>query len=99
MRRISSLLPAGLRWRVGGGVGLGGGRIVVGAGEPLALVETAQHDVAKAFLLAGAVVLALALLASYLAGARVSAPLRRMAAVAARVDGGELDPRMEVAAG
>jgi signal transduction histidine kinase len=77
-------------------VDLGSVRIVVGAAEPLVLVENAQHDVAKAFLLAGAVVLALALLASYLAGARVSAPLRRMAAVAARVDGGELEPRMEV---
>ena len=73
-------------------------RPVIGAGEPLQLVENAQHDVGKAFLLAGAVVLVLALIASYLAGARVSAPLRRMAAVAARVDAGELDPRMDVGA-
>ena len=43
--------------------------------------------------------LALALLASYLAGARVSAPLRRMAAVAARVDAGDLGPRMELTGG
>jgi two-component system, OmpR family, sensor kinase len=79
-------------------VNLGTVRPVVGAGEPLQLVENAQHDVAKAFLLAGAIVLVLALIASYLAGARVSAPLRRMAAVAARVDAGDLDPRMEVGA-
>jgi two-component system OmpR family sensor kinase len=77
-------------------VGLGGVHVVVGAGEPLALVESAQHGMARAFLLAGIVVLALALLASYLAGARVSAPLRRMAAVAARVDAGDLAPRMTV---
>jgi len=71
-------------------------RAVVGAGEPLALVTNAQHDVARAFLVAGLVVLALALVASYLAGARVSAPLRRMAAIAARVDAGDLGPRMDV---
>lgn len=71
-------------------------RVVAGVGEPLALVESAQHGVARAFVLAGVVVLALALLASYLAGARVSAPLRRMAAVAARVDAGDLNPRMEL---
>ncbi|MEO6858830.1 MAG: ATP-binding protein, partial [Solirubrobacteraceae bacterium] len=35
----------------------------------------------------------------YLAGVRVSAPLRRMAAVAARVDAGELEPRMEPGSG
>ncbi|HUY59288.1 MAG TPA: HAMP domain-containing sensor histidine kinase [Solirubrobacteraceae bacterium] len=73
---------------------LGGVNAVVGAGEPLATVAAAQHDVAGAFVLAGAVVLALALLASYLAGARVSAPLRRLSAVAARVDAGDLGPRM-----
>jgi two-component system, OmpR family, sensor kinase len=71
-------------------------RVVVGAGEPMRLVESAQHGVARAFLLAGVVVLALALIASYLAGAHVSAPLRRMAAVATRVDAGDLAPRMQL---
>jgi two-component system, OmpR family, sensor kinase len=74
-------------------------RVLVGAGEPLALVERAQHGVARAFVLAGLLVLALALVASYLAGARVTAPLRRMAAVAARVDAGELEPRMDPPSG
>ena len=69
--------------------------VIVGAGEPLVTVERAQHSVARAFVLAGAVTLLLALVASYLAGARVTAPLRRMAAVARRVDAGELEPRME----
>ncbi len=69
--------------------------VVVGAGEPLSLVERAQHGVAKAFVLAASIALLLALIASYLAGARVTAPLRRMATVAARVDAGELEPRME----
>jgi signal transduction histidine kinase len=73
--------------------------VVVGAGEPLAAVTRAQRGVARAFVLAGALSLALALIASYFAGARVTAPLRRMAAVAARVDGGELEPRMEVSPG
>ena len=71
--------------------------LVVGSGEPLAIVEQAEHGIARAFLLAGALTLAIALLASYLAGARVSAPLRRMAAVAARVDAGDLEPRMPAA--
>jgi signal transduction histidine kinase len=75
-------------------VGRGGVRVTVGAGEPLATVSRAQRGVAKSFVLAGSITLALALLASYLAGARVSAPLRRMAAVAARVDAGDLEPRM-----
>jgi signal transduction histidine kinase len=70
--------------------------IVAGAAEPLAVVARAQNGVARAFVLAGAVVLLLALLASYLAGARVSAPLRRMAQVATRVDAGDLGPRMEI---
>jgi signal transduction histidine kinase len=73
--------------------------VVAGAGEPLALVEQAQHGLAGAFVLAGAAVLLFALIASYFAGARVSAPLRKMAGVAARVDAGELSPRMDVAPG
>jgi two-component system, OmpR family, sensor kinase len=71
--------------------------VVAGAGQPLATVEQAQHGIARAFALAGALTLAIALVASYLAGRRVSAPLRRMAAVATRVDAGELEPRMETA--
>jgi signal transduction histidine kinase len=77
-------------------LGLGGITAVVAAGEPLASVERAQHGLAGAFVLAGALVLLIALLASYMAGARVSAPLRRMAQVATRVDAGEFAPRMEV---
>ncbi len=76
-------------------VAVAGLPVIIGAGEPLALVERAQHGVARAFVLAGALTLLLALLASYLAGARVTAPLRRLAAVASRVDAGELAPRMD----
>ncbi len=76
-------------------VAVGRIRLVVGAGEPEALIERAQHGVARAFLLAGALTIALALLASYFAGARVSAPLRRLAGIATRVDAGDLAPRMK----
>ena len=75
---------------------LGTVQIIAGAGEPLNLVERAQNGVARAFVLAGAIVLLLALVASYLAGRRVSAPLRRMAQVATRVDAGDLGPRMQI---
>jgi two-component system, OmpR family, sensor kinase len=68
----------------------------IGAGEPLTIVSRAQHSIARSFLIAGAVALVLALIASYLAGASVSLPLRRMARVATRVDGGDLQPRMEI---
>ncbi len=76
-------------------VTIGRVHVVAGAGEPLTIVERAQHGVARAFLLAGALTLALALIASYFAGARVSAPLRRLAAIATRVDAGDLAPRMK----
>ena len=80
-------------------VDLGSVVLYAGAGEPLALVERAQNGVARAFVLAGFILLILALLASYLAGARVSAPLRRMAQVATRVNAGDLGPRMEISSG
>jgi signal transduction histidine kinase len=76
-----------------------GGPVTVGAGQPLATVERAQHGVAQAFIIAGALTIVIALIASYLAGARVSSPLRRMAAVAARVDAGDLEPRMTASGG
>ena len=70
-------------------------RVRVGAGEPLAIVTRAQRSIVRSFVIAGALGLVLALIASYLAGASVSLPLRRMARVAARVDDGDLDPRMD----
>jgi two-component system OmpR family sensor kinase len=78
---------------------IGHTRVLVGAGEPLSIVDRAQSGVARTFVLAGAITLALALVISYLAGARVSAPLRRMASVATRVDAGELEPRMDTTPG
>ncbi len=72
----------------------GGLRVTVGVGEPLAVVAHAQESVAHAFILAAILALAGALLASYLIGSRVSRPLRRMADVAARVDAGDLHPRI-----
>ncbi len=75
--------------RVGGGLSA-----TIGVGEPLAAVAHAQSGVARTFVLAGALALAGALLAAYVVGTRVSGPLRRMAAVAARVDAGDLHPRI-----
>jgi two-component system OmpR family sensor kinase len=81
-------------------VKLGTGLVAtVGVGEPLSSVKHAQAGVARAFILAGLMALALAVLASYLIGTRVSRPLRRVAAVAARVDAGDLDPRIHDAGG
>jgi two-component system, OmpR family, sensor kinase len=72
-----------------------GQQVRVGAGEALAGVTSAQHAIARSLLIAGALALALILLLSYLAGLSVSRPLRRMARVAERVDGGDLHPRMK----
>jgi signal transduction histidine kinase len=71
-----------------------GPRLTIGVGEPLAPVAHAQMGVARAFVLAGFLALAGALLGAYLIGTRVSRPLRRMAAVAARVDAGDPHPRI-----
>jgi signal transduction histidine kinase len=69
-------------------------RVTVGVGEPLASVAHAQRGVARAFILAGFLALAAALLGALLIGTRLSRPLRRMAAVAAQVDAGDLHPRI-----
>jgi signal transduction histidine kinase len=73
----------------------GGVAVTVGIGESLGVVERAEHGVAKAFILAGGLALLGALIAALLIGTRFSAPLRRMAAVAKRVDAGELTPRID----
>jgi two-component system, OmpR family, sensor kinase len=80
--------------RIPGGSGHAAQLVTVGVGEPLASVARAQHGVARAFILAGFLALAGALLASLLIGSRFSRPLRRMAAVAAQVDAGDLHPRI-----
>ncbi len=72
----------------------GGPRVTIGVGEPLASVTHAQSGLARAFILAGVLALLGALLGGYLIGTRLSRPLRGMAAVAARVDGGDLYPRI-----
>ncbi len=72
----------------------GGPTVTIGVGEPLGTVAHAQTDVARAFILAAILALAGGLLAAFLIGTRVSLPLRRMAAVAARVDAGDLHPRI-----
>ena len=65
-----------------------------GESAPLSPVEDAQAEVARTFLITGAITLAAALLAGYLLAARTAAPLRRMAATATAVDAGELTPRI-----
>ncbi len=72
----------------------GGARVTIGVGEPLASVSRAQSGVARAFVLAAILALIGALLGAYVIGTRLSRPLRRMAAVAARVDAGDLQPRI-----
>jgi two-component system OmpR family sensor kinase len=79
-------------------VSAAGARVRLGAGESLQTVRRAQRSVARSFLIAGAVALLLVLIASYLAAESISRPLRRMAKVAARVDDGDLHPRMVVPA-
>jgi signal transduction histidine kinase len=68
--------------------------ITIGVGNPLSSVSRAQDGVARAFVLAAVLALIGALLAALLIGTRLSQPLRRMATVAAQVDGGDLHPRI-----
>jgi two-component system, OmpR family, sensor kinase len=69
--------------------------VVIGVGEPLAPVARAQRGVARAFILAGILALTGTLLGAFLIGTRTSRPLRRMASIAARVDAGDLAPRID----
>lgn len=73
----------------------GGQTITVGAGESLASVASAREGVARAYVLAGALTLVGALIGALLIGSRFTRPLRRMAAVATRVDAGDLHPRIQ----
>jgi two-component system, OmpR family, sensor kinase len=73
-----------------------GHRIYAGAGETLASVGHAESVLRHSFALAGAIALLLAMLAAYAIGSRITGPIRHSAAVAARIDGGDLTPRIEL---
>jgi signal transduction histidine kinase len=90
---VSDLGPARIDEQT---VTIAGVHVRLGAGESLQNVSRAQHAVARTFLLAGGVGLALVLIGAYLAGALISRPLRRMARVAAQVTDGDFAPRMAV---
>jgi len=67
----------------------------VGVGEPLAPVESALDGINRGFAIGGTITLAAALLAGFLLAAGFARPLRRIARIAARVDAGDLSPRIE----
>jgi signal transduction histidine kinase len=66
----------------------------VTVGQPLAPVDNAQAGFARTFLIAGLLTLAAALALALLTAARTSAPLRRIAGTAERVDAGDLGRRL-----
>ena len=57
-------------------------------------MDRAQETLARTFLIAGSLTVAAALLVAFAVAAHLSAPLRRMAAVASEVDAGDLSHRM-----
>jgi two-component system, OmpR family, sensor kinase len=67
----------------------------IGVAEPLADNDEALAGITRAFAIGGTLTLAAALLAGLLLAAGFVRPLRRMARIAARVDSGDLSPRME----
>jgi two-component system, OmpR family, sensor kinase len=70
-----------------------------GEGPAISPIADAQSDVEKTLVVAGGATLLAALLAGYLLAARTASPLRRFAATAAEVDGGDLTPRLETSPG
>ncbi|HEY1355526.1 MAG TPA: ATP-binding protein [Solirubrobacterales bacterium] len=62
-------------------------------------IEDAHTDVERTLVLVGAATLVAALFAGYLVAARAASPMRRFAATAARIDAGDLTPRLEAGPG
>jgi len=67
----------------------------IGVAEPLQAVDQAVAGITRAFAIGGTLTLAAALIVGFLLSASFARPLRRMARVAARVDAGDLTPRMD----
>jgi two-component system, OmpR family, sensor kinase len=72
---------------------------VIGVGESAAAVTRAKSGVARTFLFAGSATLLAAIILGFAFATRLSRPLRRMAATAAEVRGGDLSQRIGVTAG
>jgi two-component system OmpR family sensor kinase len=99
------LVPGDLRWRLAGWVAL----VVLLASAVTFLVFFVRvgaqgHDPdfssdMRTFLLAGVLTLFGALVGAWMIGTHISRPLRRMAEVAARVDAGDLHPRIHGVSG
>lgn len=102
---LRRLVPGDLRWRLAGWVAL----VVLLASAVTFLVFYVRvgaegHDPdfssdIRTFVLAGVLTLFGALLGAWLIGTHLSRPLRRMAEVAARVDAGDLHPRIRGVSG
>ncbi|HEY5261402.1 MAG TPA: histidine kinase dimerization/phospho-acceptor domain-containing protein, partial [Solirubrobacteraceae bacterium] len=100
---LRSFVPGGLRWRLSAWVAL---VVLLSSGVTFVVVDASvgadghggidpdfTSDV-HTYVLAGALILIGALVGAWVVGTRLSRPLRRMAAVAARVDAGDLHPRI-----
>jgi len=72
---------------------------LVGVGESAAAVARAKRGVARTFLFAGSATLLAAIVLGFVFATRLSRPLRRMAATAAEVRGGDLSKRIGGTAG
>jgi len=75
----------------------GDNRATITVGQSLAPVDAALEGLRKTFLLVGLITLLVAAAAAWLLASRVTRPMRRMAAVAEGVDGGDLSARMPTA--
>jgi signal transduction histidine kinase len=71
-----------------------GGFARIGVAQSLASVDDAMEGIQRAFAIGGTATLIGALLLGVLLAAGFARPLRRMARIAARVDAGDLSPRM-----
>ena len=67
----------------------------LGVAEPLAPVDDALEGITRGFAVGGTLTLAAALLAGFVLAAGFVRPLRRIARIAARVDAGDLSPRID----
>jgi signal transduction histidine kinase len=67
----------------------------IGVGQPLAPVDNALDGIQRSFAIGGTITLAAALLIGFLLAAGFARPLQRMAQIAARVDAGDLSPRID----